>query len=139
MNNYDNYQKLLETSKNSTGTAETKFQSYKESYEASKNALTASFEEMVNSAPINNILTQLTYFAKGLVDLLETLVPYLPGIIAQIEGVRSLFGKSVLQTAVYRAKDWWNGKDGETGFKNSEQYKNSVVGLAQSAKKENPL
>ena len=52
LENWEKYEELLETSRSSQGTAETKYKSYKESLDASINRLTATLEDFVNRAEV---------------------------------------------------------------------------------------
>lgn len=68
MENYDKYQELLEASRNSAGTAESKYGAYRDSYQAAAAGLTAAWEKIVNDAEINNILKELTKILTNLVE-----------------------------------------------------------------------
>lgn len=127
MENYDKYENLLETSENSSGTAETKYQSYKESYESAQNTLKSTIQELVNNSDLNVILTDVTKFLAKLIEGLEKVIKYIPGFLASFEATRALFGKSMLQTAGYHIKDYFNGKGNRVGFLNSRQWNESGV------------
>lgn len=99
LENYDSYKNLLDVSQNSQGTAEEKYQSYRESYEAAQGELKASFQEVVNNANINNILISLTKVGTKLVGAFEWFIKWGPTLLAQITGIRTVLGKSVFQTA----------------------------------------
>lgn len=137
MENYDKYQSLLETSENSSGTAETKYQSYKESYEAAQNTLKSTIQELVNNSDLNVILTDVTKFLAKLIEGLERVIKILPGFLASFEATRALFGKSMLQTAGYHIKDFFNGKGNRAGFFDSRQWKesgaNHIIGAAKNS------
>lgn len=68
MENYDKYQELLEASRNSAGTAESKYGAYRDSYQAAAAGLTAAWEKIVNDAEVNNILKELTKILTKLVE-----------------------------------------------------------------------
>lgn len=68
MENYDKYQELLEASRNSEGTAESKYGAYRDSYQAAAAGLTAAWEKIVNDAEVNNILKELTKILTNLVE-----------------------------------------------------------------------
>ncbi len=99
LENYDSYKGFLETSQNATGTAETKYQSYLDSYTAAKNEMTAVIEGLVNSSGFNKLLTDLTKIGTGLINVLEKVFKYLPTIAAGVIGFRALQGRSVLNYA----------------------------------------
>ena len=97
MNNYDKYQELLEVSENSKGTAERKYQSYKESYAAARSQFVATLEEFANSAQISKLLTDLTKIGSGIIDVLQKIYPYLPAFLSAFGYIRTFQGKSLLQ------------------------------------------
>lgn len=100
MENYDKYKKNLEVSENSAGTADKKYKSYQESYEAAKASLDDAIKQLVNNAQINKTLTDVT---KGLTWVVEHLLPWfvkwLPMILHAVEDVKALMGKSLVQKA----------------------------------------
>lgn len=97
MNNYDKYQELLEVSENSKGTAERKYQSYKESYAAARSEFIATLEEFANSAQISKLLTDLTKIGSGMIDMLQKIYPYLPAFLSIFSYIRTFQGKSLFQ------------------------------------------
>lgn len=101
MQNYDKYQELLDVSKNSEGTADKKYQSFQESYEAAKNELNEALKELVNSANINKTLVEVTKMLTSLIKKhLPRLIKWLPMVIHGIADIRALFGKSLIQKVI---------------------------------------
>lgn len=100
MENYDKYQELLEVSENSSGTAEKKYQSYRESYAFAKNEFHAALEEIANSSEISKLLTDLTKIGTKLVEGIQKILPFMPAIISTFAGFRSLRGKGMLNNFV---------------------------------------
>ena len=90
LQNYDKYQDLLEVSETSAGTAEKKYLSYQESYEAAKNSMTAALEEFTNSAQLNSLLTDLVNIGTEMVKWLKTIIPYIPALISTIGAVKAM-------------------------------------------------
>ena len=82
MNNMDKYENLLETSRNSQGTAEEKYLSYTEQLEAAQKRLAAEWEELAQSAELNKFLITITDVATFLVDKLPIILRYLTRMIA---------------------------------------------------------
>lgn len=98
MENYNKYQELLDVSESSAGTAERKYQSYKESYVAAKNEFTAALEQVANSSEISKLLTGLLEVGKNIVEGLQKIIPLIPGFISVFASFRTWQGKSLLQT-----------------------------------------
>lgn len=98
LENYDKYKDLLEVSENSQGTAERKYQSYKDSYAFSKNELTAALEQVANSSELSKLLTDLTKIGTGIVEALQKIYPFLPGIVSNFMMYRTVQGKGLLNT-----------------------------------------
>jgi len=97
--NYDKYQKLLDVSENSAGTAEKKYQSYKESYAAAKNEFTAALEQVANSSQISKVLTDLLHMGQGIIEALQRTYPLIPAFIKTLTFIRTvLMGKGVLKS-----------------------------------------
>lgn len=116
MENYDKYRELLQVSENSSGTAERKYQSYKESYMAAKNEFSAALEEFANSSEISKMLIDLTNVGKKIVELFQKIYPYLPGFISLFMTARAARGKGVLNKGYEYFKNR-NEKDGDGGSK----------------------
>ena len=111
--NYDKYKGLLEVSENSQGTAERKYQSYKESYAAAKNELTATLERIANSSEISKLLTTLTKQLTGILDFFQGAYKFFPAILSALSYLRTIQGKNIFQTA---ARMWEQRKQGNNGF-----------------------
>ena len=134
LENYDTYEEFVETSKNSSGTAETKYQSYKESYEATKNSFTAALEELANNSAIIHTLEDLTKAGQGIIEWVDKIAKYLPALITQINSIRGLWGKGVVQRGAEAITKAWGGKDPDTGI---EAGLNRTVGWRTKAQKVN--
>lgn len=74
MDNYDKYQEAIETSADSAGTAEEKYEAYSESIEYQVERLTAAWEGFAQKLKANPVIIWLTEQAANLVE-------YLPNII----------------------------------------------------------
>ena len=74
MDNYDKYQEAIETSVDSAGTAEEKYEAYSESIEYQVERLTAAWEGFAQKLKANPVIVWLTEQAANLVE-------YLPNII----------------------------------------------------------
>ena len=111
--NYDKYKGLLEVSENSKGTAERKYQSYKESYAAARNELTATLERIANSSEISKLLTTLTKQLTGILDFFQGAYKFFPAILSALSYLRTIQGKNIFQTA---ARMWDQRKQGNNGF-----------------------
>lgn len=114
MENYDKYKKNLEVSENSAGTANKKYKSYQESYEAAKESLDAAIKQLVNNAQINKVLTDATKFLTGLVEnFLPWVIKWLPMFLHVIEDVKTLLGRSLVQKTYEGIRNTyqdWRGK-----------------------------
>lgn len=132
LENYDTYEEFVETSKNSSGTAETKYQSYKESYEATKNSFTAALEELANNSAIIHTLEDLTKAGQGIVEFVDRIAKYLPALITQINSIRGLWGKGIVQRGAEAITKAWRGKDPDTGI---EAGLNRTLGIRTKAQK----
>lgn len=97
LENWDKYKDLVETSRTSRGTAEMKYDAYRDSLEASMNRLTATFEEFTNRAEINNLVKILVDLQTTMASWLDTLVKWGPTIFAAIENFRIYSGNSIVQ------------------------------------------
>ena len=131
LENYDKYKDLLEVSENSQGTAERKYQSYKDSYAFAKNEFTAALEQVANSSEISKLLTDLTKIGTGIVEALQKIYPFLPGIISNFMMYRTVQGKGLLNTGynlLHRRNG--NGMGGATGSMNGYGFGASPVGKA---------
>lgn len=134
LENYDTYEEFVETSKNSSGTAETKYQSYKESYEATKNSFTAALEELANNSAIIHTLEDLTKVGQTIIEWTDKLAKYLPALIVQINSIRGLWGKGIVQRGAEAITKAWRGRDSDTGI---EAGLNRTVGWRTKAQKVN--
>lgn len=132
LENYDTYEEFVKTSKNSSGTAETKYQSYKESYEATKNSFTAALEELANNSAIIHTLEDLTKAGQGIVEFVDRIAKYLPALITQINSIRGLWGKGIVQRGAEAITKAWRGKDPDTGI---EAGLNRTLGIRTKAQK----
>ena len=74
MDNYDKYQEAIETSADSAGTAEEKYEAYSESIEYQVERLTAAWEGFAQKLKANPVIIWLTEQAANLVE-------YLPNVI----------------------------------------------------------
>ena len=97
MQNWNKYQELYETSRNSEGTAETKYQAVQESLTAAMNRLTTIIESLVNEQQIGTVLTNLANFGAKIAEALPTLLKFLPQFIIAIQQVRAFKGTSWIQ------------------------------------------
>lgn len=98
LENWDKYEELLETSRSSQGTAETKYASYKESLDASINRLTATLEDFVNRAEANELIKGIVDLGTTLASWLPALVKHLPRVIAALANIRLFSGRDTLVT-----------------------------------------
>ena len=98
LENWEKYEELLETSRSSQGTAETKYTSYKDSLDASINRLTATLEDFVNRAEVSELIKGITDLATTLASWLPGLVKALPQIIAALANIRLFTGRGTLVT-----------------------------------------
>lgn len=117
LENYDTYQDFVKTSQDSEGTAETKYQSYKESYEATKNSLTAAIEDFAKNSAIIHTLEDLTKVTQGVVEFLDQIAKYLPMIITQVNSFRGLYGRGIVQRGAEVVSKVWKGKSPDAGMK----------------------
>lgn len=100
MENYDTYQDFVKASQNASGTAETKYQSYLESYAATKNEFTAAIEKIANNSGIIKLLTDLTKTGTDLIEFSEKIVKFLPTFLASLASLKiAVTGKSMLSQA----------------------------------------
>lgn len=97
LENWDKYKDLVETSRTSRGTAEMKYDAYRDSLEASMNRLTATFEEFTNKAEINNLIKTLVDIQTTMTSLLNVLVKWLPAVLISIDNMKIVSGNSTLQ------------------------------------------
>lgn len=102
LQNWDKYQKLLETSENSKGTAEKKMTSYKESFEAAKNSFTAALQEFINRSEVIDLLTKLVKIGTKFVEHLPQILKHLVNIFFTLQNVRALSGKSIFSKGFSR-------------------------------------
>lgn len=99
LENYDKYKELVKVSENSKGTAEKKYQSYRESYAAARNELTATLEKFANSSEISRILTELTKTGTKLVEFAQGILKILPGLLYNVSIIASMTGKGIFNQA----------------------------------------
>ena len=116
LENYDTYQDFVKTSQNSEGTAEIKYQSYQESYEATKNSFTAAIEDLANNSSIIHTLEDLTKAGQWLVEGIDKIAKYLPTIITQVNSIRGLWGRGIVQRGAEVVSKAWKGKSSDTGL-----------------------
>lgn len=116
LENYDTYQDFVKTSQNSEGTAETKYQSYQESYEATKNSFTAAIEDLANNSAIIHTLEDLTKAGQWLVERIDKVAKYLPMLITQFNSIRGLWGRGVVQRGAEVFSKVWKGKSPDAGI-----------------------
>lgn len=100
LENWDKYEDLLDTSRNSKGTAERKYTSYRESLEAATSNLQATIEDFVNRAEISELLIQLTNIATHLAKLVPFLVKFLPHALITLDNFKIFSGNNLLSRAV---------------------------------------
>ena len=97
MQNWDKYESLLETSKNSSGTAEKKYQTYQESLAASLNKLASSWENFANSYEISEVLRFIYESLNTIAEQLPTIVKWLPQAVFAIDDFQAFRGNSIWQ------------------------------------------
>lgn len=88
MNNYDKYKEFIEVSKNSTGTADEKYQSYLEQFEASQKRLKAAWEDIANSSEIAGFMTKMNNFLSGVVSVLPTIIRYVTKLFVTLNSYK---------------------------------------------------
>lgn len=111
LENYDKYKDLLKVSENSKGTAERKYQSYKESYAAAKNEFTAALEQFANSSEISKLLRDLTKIGTKTIEIFQKIGKFIPGILSYVMKIRIGQGKGLFN----QAYDMLRGKSGKSG------------------------
>lgn len=109
LENYDKYKDLLKVSENSKGTAERKYQSYKESYAAARNEFTAALEQFANSSEVSKLLRDLTKIGTKVVEFLQKFGKFIPGILSYVMKIRISQGKGLFN----QAYDMLKGKKGK--------------------------
>ncbi len=135
MENYDKYRDLLETSRNSSGTAEKKYLSYQESYEAARNRRSAALEDIANDSSIINVLTKLTDMVTKIIEIAGRFLKYIPSIAAGMEGLNALQGKGVF-TSMQKALDKiWKGGDSMNGRFSFKGLKANLIERKESLEK----
>ena len=95
LENYDKYQDLLEVSENSKGTAERKYQSYKESFAFARNEFTAALEQFANSSMLSKLLTDLTKVGTDMLSWFQKYGKFIPNIIMEMMRLRIVMGKGL--------------------------------------------
>jgi len=116
MENYDKYKDLLEVSETSKGTAERKYQSYRESYAFARNELTAALEELANSSEVSKLLTDIVKVETNLLKVLQRIYPYLPAIANIFFTMMGVQGKGLLSSgAKFMTNMRANGLGGAIG------------------------
>lgn len=88
MNNYDKYKEFIEVSKNSAGTADEKYQSYLEQFEASQKRLKAAWEDIANSSEIAGFMTKMNNFLSGVVHVLPTIIKYVTKLFVTLNSYK---------------------------------------------------
>lgn len=132
LENYDKYQDLLAVSENSKGTAERKYQSYKESFAFARNEFTAALEQIANSSELSKLLTDLTKVGTNILSWLQEYGKFLPNIIMEIMRLRIVMGKGLFNQG-YEAIMRRNPQGGGVSF--SRWFRGSGKG-AQSTQTE---
>ncbi|MBO7732411.1 MAG: phage tail tape measure protein [Methanobrevibacter sp.] len=94
MENWDKYEDLLETSRNSKGTAEKKYNAIQESLQASQAKFQTTWEQLANNAEISEILKVLTDIGTWIGKMAPYVIKYLPSIIISQQQLRGLNGES---------------------------------------------
>lgn len=117
LENYDKYKELLEVSENSEGTAERKYQSYKESYAAAQARLNAAKEGIANDSQISKLLITLTNAATGIIEFFQKIYPWIPMMVSSMFSLKEAFGSSTM-TLIGTSLKSLSGKGGESGFLN---------------------
>lgn len=102
MENYQTAQKYMETSINSTGTAEKKFEAYTDSIEAKTKSLQAAFESLAFNAISSELVGGLTESATAVVEFLDK-TNTLKGALAGISAAGTIKGFTVLATGISNA------------------------------------
>ena len=133
LENYDKYKDLLKVSENSKGTAERKYQSYKESYAAARNEFTAALEQFANSSEVSKLLRDLTKVGTKIVEFLQRFGKFIPGILGSVMRIRISQGKGLFN----QAYDMMKGNKG-AGAGSSGGIFNSIRNLFRR-KKETPV
>ena len=100
LENWSKYQELLDTSRNSKGTAEQKYQSYRDSLEAAQNKLTATIENFTNQAEISTFLKVLTDIRTVLAESLPALMRWAPKFLVLAQELQIFSGNSLVQKAL---------------------------------------
>lgn len=101
MENYDKYQDLLKVSETSEGTAERKYQSYKESYAAAKNEFQAALEQFANSSEISKLLTGLIHIGTKFLEIFQRyIIPMAPAIVSLLVDLKAVKGKGLIGSFV---------------------------------------
>ena len=105
LSNWTKYEELLEVSRNSKGTAETKYTAYEESYQAAQKRLTAAVENIASNSGVAGLLTEGTNLLASLVKALPDIIKWLPSLVAGISNIRALSGQSWLQKGLKGLQD----------------------------------
>lgn len=116
LENYDKYKDLLKVSENSKGTAERKYQSYKESYAAARNEFTAALEQFANSSEVSKLLRDLTKIGTKVVEFLQKFGKFIPGILSYVMKIRISQGKGLFNQAYDMLKGKRGKGDGGVSF-----------------------
>lgn len=105
LSNWTKYEELLEVSRNSKGTAETKYTAYEESYQAAQKRLTAAVENIASNSGVAGLLTEGTNLLASLVNKLPDIIKWLPSLVAGMSNIRALSGRSWLQRGLKGLQD----------------------------------
>jgi len=110
MNNYDKYEKYLDISQNSEGTAEKKYESYIESLEASQKRLQAAWEDFANNSGVAEFLTKTNDILSGFVkDWLPAIFRWISKIFVTVKAYKlPVFAKAFFGLEG-RGRAAWNG------------------------------
>ena len=97
LSNWTKYEELLEVSRNSRGTAETKYTAYEESYQAAQKRLAAAVENIASNSGVAGLLTEGTNLLATLVKWLPDIIKWLPSVVAGMSNFKAFRGRSWLQ------------------------------------------
>lgn len=154
LSNWTKYEELLEVSRNSRGTAETKYTAYQESYQAAQKRLTAAVENIASNSGVAGLLTEGINLLAEIVDALPKILKWMPGLIAGMSNYRALSGQSWLQKGLKGleekgrlrslrsffigdkrrdATDAYVAARGERVFKSAKEFEKAAENTAKSA------
>ena len=108
MENMDKYHDLIETSKDSKGTAEEKFLTYQESMVAAQKELAASWENLALNSDINRFMTLGLKFATVIVD-------NMPNLLRWASRLAVIFNAYKMPTFINKMGKFFAFNNGEQG------------------------